>query len=120
MRITNLVNHFNAPNDAEIELKPHTSHIKFFYVNNENKFSVVIFVDLVVVQKDRFLQHENKLDSNSFENIVDKKFKLHAYCFFLLILIKILQKLQKYVFLFLFIKIKMSKLEKWYKLTCTL
>jgi len=28
------VNHFNAPDDAEIELKPHTPHIKFVNVNN--------------------------------------------------------------------------------------
>ncbi|QCD99504.1 hypothetical protein DEO72_LG7g786 [Vigna unguiculata] len=45
------VNHPNAPDDAQIEMKPHTSHIKFIDVNDENRFLVVIFVDLVAEQK---------------------------------------------------------------------
>jgi len=49
IRITDdLVNHPNVPDDAEIELKPHTPHIKFVDVNDENRFSMVIFVDLAV------------------------------------------------------------------------
>ena len=40
------INHLNAPNNAQIELKPHTPHIKFVDVNDENRFLLVIFVDL--------------------------------------------------------------------------
>ena len=57
------VNHPNAPDDATIELKPHTPHIKFIDVNDENRFLVVIFVDLVAEQKGRLLQQEKRLDS---------------------------------------------------------
>jgi len=32
---------------TKIELKSQAPHIKFVDVNNENKFSVVIFVDMV-------------------------------------------------------------------------
>ena len=53
------------------------------------------------------------LDSNSFENIVDKKVKLHAYLFSVLsISRKKFRKFSKYVFMFLVMKIKMSKLKK--------
>ena len=39
MRITNdPLNHLNAPDDAQVELKPHTPHIKFVDVNDANKF----------------------------------------------------------------------------------
>jgi len=38
----------NGPDDAQIELKPHTPHIKFVDVNNENKFLVVIFINMAV------------------------------------------------------------------------
>ena len=34
--IDDLVNHLNAPDDAQIESKPHTPHIKFVDVNDEN------------------------------------------------------------------------------------
>ena len=76
------VNHPNAPDDAQIELKPHTPHIKFVDVNDANKFSVVIFIDLAAEKKERLLQKEKRLDSYSFENIVDKKVNLHACLFF--------------------------------------
>jgi len=106
MRITdNPVNHPNAPDDAEIELKPHAPDINFIDVNNEHKFPVVIFVDFAAKKEERLLQKEKMLDSNSFEIIVDKKFKLHTYLFLFLIE-KSSQKFQKYVFLFL---IKMKK-----------
>ncbi|QCE03952.1 hypothetical protein DEO72_LG8g1984 [Vigna unguiculata] len=45
------VNHPNAPNDPQFELKPHTPHIKFVDVNDENRFLVVIFVDLAAEQE---------------------------------------------------------------------
>jgi len=39
MRITDdPLNHPNAPNNAQVELKPHTPHIKFVDVNDVNKF----------------------------------------------------------------------------------
>ncbi|KAG2372245.1 uncharacterized protein HKW66_Vig0208870 [Vigna angularis] len=48
MRITDdLVKHPNAPSVVEIKLKPHDPHIKFVDVSNDNKFSLMIFVDLV-------------------------------------------------------------------------
>jgi len=73
-RITDdLVNHLNAPDDAQVELKPHTPHIKFVDVNDAKKFSVVIFVDMTAEKEERLLQQVKCLDSNSFENIVDKK-----------------------------------------------
>ena len=50
-------------------------------MNDENRFLVVIFVDLAVEQEERLLQKEKRLDSNSFESIVDRKVKLHAYLF---------------------------------------
>ncbi|QCD87167.1 hypothetical protein DEO72_LG3g1701 [Vigna unguiculata] len=57
MRITDdPVNHPNAPDDAEIELKPHMPHIKFVDVNDANKFLVVIFVDMAVETEERLLQ----------------------------------------------------------------
>jgi len=103
-----LVNHLNAPDDAQIEMKPHTPHIKFIDMNDENRFLVVIFVDLAVEQEERLLQKEKRLDSNSFESIVDRKVKLHAYLFSVSNFSEKFKKIQKYVFLFLvFIKIKM-------------
>ena len=72
------VNHPNAPDDAQIELKPHTPHIKFVVMNDANTFSEVIFVDLAAKKEERLLQKEKRLDSYSFENIVDKKLNLHA------------------------------------------
>jgi len=67
MRITDdLVNHLNAPDDAQIELKPHTPHIKFVDVNDGNKFSVVIFVDMAAEKEERLLQQEKRLDSKFF------------------------------------------------------
>jgi len=83
MRITDdPVNHPNALDDAEIELKSHVPYIKFVDVNDENRFSLVIFVDMAAEKEDRLLQKEKRLDSNSFENIVDRKLKMHAYLFF--------------------------------------
>jgi len=81
-RITNdPINHLNAPDDAQVELKPHTPYIKFVDVNDANKFSVVIFVDMAVEKEERLLQQVKILDSNSFEIIVDRKVKLHGYLF---------------------------------------
>ena len=49
MRITDdLFNHSNAPDDTQVELKSHTPHIKFVDVNDANKFSMVIFVDMAI------------------------------------------------------------------------
>jgi len=49
MRITDdPLNHPNAPDDAQVEFKPHTPHIKFVDVNDANKFSMVIFVDMAI------------------------------------------------------------------------
>ena len=76
------LNHHNALDDAKIELKPHTPHIKFVDVNDANKFLVVIFVDLVAEKEERLLQQEKRLDLNTFENIVGTKVKLHACLFF--------------------------------------
>jgi len=83
MRITDdPLNHPNAPNNAQVELKPHTPHIKFVDVNDVNKFWVVIFVGMAVEKEEWLLQQVKSLDSNSFEIIVDRKVKLHAYLFF--------------------------------------
>ena len=49
------INHPNAHDDAQIELKPHTLHIKFADVNDQNRFLVVIFVDLAAEQEERLL-----------------------------------------------------------------
>jgi len=65
----------------KIILHQYTPHIKFIDMNDENRFLVVIFVDLAVEQEERLLQKEKRLDSNSFESIVDRKVKLHAYLF---------------------------------------
>jgi len=75
------VNHLNAPDDAQIELRPHTPHIKFVDENDANKFLVVIFVDMAAEKEERLMQQVKSLDSNSFEIIIDRKFKLHAYLF---------------------------------------
>jgi len=57
MRITDdPLNHLNAPDDAHVELKPYTPHIKFVDVNDANKFSVVIFVDMTAEKEERLLQ----------------------------------------------------------------
>jgi len=60
------------------------------------------------------LKQEKRLDSNSFDSIVDKKkLKMHAYLFSVFsISRKILENFQKYVLLFLVIKIKL-------KINCT-
>ncbi|QCE14764.1 hypothetical protein DEO72_LG11g1770 [Vigna unguiculata] len=55
------VNNLNALDDAQVELKPHNPHIKCFDVNNANKFSVVIFVDMAAEKEERLLQQENRL-----------------------------------------------------------
>jgi len=81
-----LNNHPNAPDDAQIELKSHAPHIKLVNVNDANKFSVVIFVNGVIEKEERLLKYEKRLDSNSFENTVNKKVKLHAYLFSILII----------------------------------
>jgi len=82
IRITDdLLNHLNAPDDAQVELKPHTPHIKFVDVNDANKFSVVIFVDIAAEKEERLLQQVKSIDSNSFEIIVDRKVNLHACLF---------------------------------------
>ena len=54
--IDDLVNHLNAPDDIQIELQPHTPHIKFVDVNDANKFSVVSFVHLAEEKEERLLQ----------------------------------------------------------------
>ncbi|QCD93326.1 hypothetical protein DEO72_LG5g1399 [Vigna unguiculata] len=61
MRITDdPLNHLNAPDDAQVELKPHTPHIKFIDVSDANKFSVVIFVDMAAEKEERLLQQVNR------------------------------------------------------------
>ena len=64
--IDDLLNHPNAPDDAQVELKPHIPHIKFVDVNDANKFSVFIFVDMAAEKEERLLQQVKSLDSNSF------------------------------------------------------
>jgi len=119
MTTDDLVNHSNAPDDVEIELKLHAPHIKFVNVNYPNKFSVVIFVDMVAKKEERLLQKEKRLDSNLFENIVDKKFKLHAYLFFAFYFNKKFRKFSKIcVFIFSY-ENKNVKIKKLYKLTYT-
>jgi len=67
---------------------------------------------MAVEREERLLQQVKSLDSNSFEIIVDRKVNLHAcLILFLFLILKILKKIQKYVFLFSLIKL--------YKLTCT-
>jgi len=67
MGITNdPLNHLNAPDDAQVELKPHTPHIKFVDVNDANKFSVVIFVDMAAEKEERLLK---QVKSNDFKSI---------------------------------------------------
>jgi len=61
-----LVNDEAAESTTPVELNPYTPHIKFVDVNDANKFSVVIFVDLIAEKEERLLQQENRLDSNSF------------------------------------------------------
>ena len=62
MRITDdPLNHLNAPDDAQVELKPHTSHIKFVDVNDANKFSVVIFVDMAAEKRRKVAATGKKL-----------------------------------------------------------
>ena len=122
--IDDLVNHSNASDDAQIELKPHTPHIKFVDVNDANKFLMVIFVDLAVEKEERLLQKEKRLDSYSFENIVDKKVNLYACLFFVSVFnFKNIKKISKiYVFVFFnkivqanlyFIKLKKKNFDIW-------
>jgi len=121
MRITDdPLSHPNAPDDDQVELKPHTPHINFIDVNDANKFSVVIFVDMAVEKEERLLQQVKSLDSNSFEIIVDRKVKLHAYLFSIFNFSEKFKKIQKCVFVFSFYKNKNVKIKKWYKLICTL
>ena len=113
MRITDdPVNNLNAPDDTQIELKPRTPHIKF--VDDANKFSVVIFVDLAATKEERLLQKEKRLDSYSFESIVDKKVNLHAYLFSVSVFnFKNSKKISKTcVFVFSFYKNKNVKIKK--------
>jgi len=124
MRITvDPLNHSNAPDDAQIELKPHTPHIKFVDVNDANKFSVVVFVDMAAEKEERLLQQVKSLDSNSFEIIVDRKVKLHAYLFSVFNFREKFKKISKIcVFVFLnkivqadlyFIKLKKINFDIW-------
>ena len=60
MRITNdPINHPNVPNAVEIELKPHAPHIKFVDVNDANKFTVVIFIDMAAKINPRIRNYQN-------------------------------------------------------------
>jgi len=122
--IDDSVNHLNAPDDAQVELKPHTPHIKFVDVNDANKFSVVIFVDMAAEKEERLLQQVKSLDSNSFEIIVDRKVNLHACLFFVSIFnFKNIKKISKIcVFVFFnkivqadlyFIKLKKINFDIW-------
>jgi len=125
MRITDdPLNHSNAPDDAQIELKPHTPHIKFVDVNDANKFLVVIFVDMAAEKEERLLQQVKSLDSNSFEIIVDRKVNLHACLFFVFVFnFKNIKKISKIcVFVFFnkivqadlyFIKLKKINFDIW-------
>jgi len=80
----------------QIELKPHTPHIKFVDVNDANMFLVVIFVDLAAEKEERLLQKEKRLDSYSFENIVNKKVNLYACLFFVSVFnFKYIKKISK-------------------------
>jgi len=112
MRITNdLHNPSNAPDDAQIELKPHSPHIKFVDVNDANKFLVVIFVDMAVETEERLLQQVKSLDSNSFESIVDRKVNLHACLFFVSVFnFKNIQKYSKICVFVFFNKIVQADL----------
>jgi len=112
MRITDdPLNHPNALDDAQVELKPHTPHIKFVDVNDANKFSMVIFVDMAAEKEERLLQQVKSLDSNSFEIIVDRKVKLHA-CLFLVSVFnfKNIKKSSKICVFFFFNKIVQADL----------
>jgi len=125
MRITDdPLNHSNAPDDAQVELKPHTPHIKFVDVNDANKFSVVIFVDMAAEKEERLLRQVKSLDSNSFEIIVDRKVNLHACLFFVFVFnFKNIKKISKIcVFVFFnkivqadlyFIKLKKINFDIW-------
>ena len=96
------INHLNAPDDVQIELKPHTPHIKFVDVNDANKFSVVIFVDMAAEKEERLLQHVKSLNLNSFEIIFDRKANLHACLFFVFVFnFKNIKKISKMCFCFL-------------------
>jgi len=113
MRITDdLFNHPNALDDDQVELKPHTPHIKFVGVNDANKFLVVIFVDMAAEKEERLLQQVKSLDSNYFEIIVDRKVKLHAYLFSIFNFSEKFKKIQKCVFVFSFYKNKNVKIKK--------
>jgi len=101
----------DAPDDAQIEMKPHTPHIKFVDVNDANKFLVAIFVDMAVEKEERLLQKEKRLDSYSFENIVDKNVKLHACLFFVSVFnFKNIKKISKICVFFFFNKIVQADL----------
>jgi len=122
MRITNdPLNHLNAPDDAQVKLKPHTPHIKFVDVNDANTFSVVIFVDMAAEKEERLLQQVKSLDSNSF---VDKKVNLHASLFFFSVFnfknIKNISKIWVFVFFnkmvqadLYFVKLKKINFDIW-------
>lgn len=69
-------------------MRPHNPHIKFVDVNNGSKFSAVIFMDLAAEKKERLLQQENKLYSNLFDNIIDRKLKMHACLFSIFTIIR--------------------------------
>ena len=114
MRITDdPLNHPNAPDDAQVKLKPHTPHIKFVDVNDTNKFSVVIFVDMAAEKDERLLQQVKSLYSNSFEIIVDRKVKLHAYLFSVFNSCEKFKRISKIcVFVFSFYKNKNVKIKK--------
>jgi len=118
------VNYPNAPDDAQVELKPHTPHIKFVDVNDANKFSVVIFVDMAAEREERLLQQVKSLDLNSFEIIVDRKVNLHACLVFVFVFnFKNIKKISKIcVFVFFnkivqadlyFIKLKKINFDIW-------
>jgi len=57
------------------------------------------------------------LDLNFFENIIDKKVKLHAYLFSIFSISKKKFKKISKIYVFIFNK---NKIKKLYKMTCTL
>ncbi|QCE03904.1 hypothetical protein DEO72_LG8g1934 [Vigna unguiculata] len=74
MRITNdPLNHPNTPDDAQVELNPHTPHtphIKFVDLNDANKFSVVIFVDMVAEKEESLCALFVRIDADVDEGIL--------------------------------------------------
>jgi len=81
--------------------------ISLSFLNQLTPYSIILKRNKIILH-----QQVKSFDSNSFEIIVDRKVKLHAYLFYVFNFSEKFKKIKKYVFLFLVFIKKNVKIKK--------